>query len=280
MAGTAQFCPGCGTRTLPPAHAIPVGAPPSAKAPARTPTIAPVVSHAPAAGTPPPQAKRSTFFIWVPIAVIGLGLLAWAVLSGLPFSGEPDRPKSRPMDVVTEQSTPTATLTEISDTAPEMDERERAPATTPRPTVNRTPAPAQVRQTPAPVPVRQAPVPAPVQRIPAPAPVITRTPPPSPVPQPVPVRTRPPEPSRTAGTRAGGEISDSEAVGVLRSYISSRDYGVSTDCLSVNSRGYRNVGYDLQASDSCTGRSIGRWRVDSKTREVFRQRPDGRYLRP
>ena len=67
----------------------------------------------------------------------------------------------------------------------------------------------------------------------------------------------------------------------LRGYITSRqDYGVSADCLVISSQGYRNVGYTLQAYDRCGQSSLGQWRVDSKTREVFRRRGDGRYLRP
>lgn len=77
------------------------------------------------------------------------------------------------------------------------------------------------------------------------------------------------------------EITEETALEILRSYISSRKYyDVETSCLSVGSRGYANAGYTLEVVDRCADRSLGRWRVDSKTREVFRQREDGRYLRP
>ena len=41
-----------------------------------------------------------------------------------------------------------------------------------------------------------------------------------------------------------------------------------------------NVSSRLAAIDYGSTRMLGRWRVDAKTREVFRQADDGRYLRP
>jgi hypothetical protein len=81
------------------------------------------------------------------------------------------------------------------------------------------------------------------------------------------------------------EISGDEAVATLRNYVrSTRYYPVAGECIRVENRGYRNVGYTLEVWHSCIGggasRLLGRWRVDSKTREIFRQREDGRYLRP
>lgn len=82
------------------------------------------------------------------------------------------------------------------------------------------------------------------------------------------------------------ELSPSDATATLQSYVrSTRYYGVANECVRVENRGYRNAGYNLEVWHSCPGsgggaRLLGRWRVDSKTREVFRQRGDGRYLRP
>jgi hypothetical protein len=104
------------------------------------------------------------------------------------------------------------------------------------------------------------------------------TPPPPPRPAPTPPAPATPEP--------GGEISESEAGSTLRRYINSSNYydGVSGDCLSIRGHGYSNVGYTFSVWDGCVSgggsRMLGRWRVDSKTREVFRQREDGRFLRP
>lgn len=87
--------------------------------------------------------------------------------------------------------------------------------------------------------------------------------------------TPPPARPRTA------EISESDAVSTLRGFLTSRNYyPVGSECISIGSEGYRNAGYTLEVSDSCNRRQLGRWRVDSKTREVFRQRDDGRFLRP
>jgi hypothetical protein len=68
---------------------------------------------------------------------------------------------------------------------------------------------------------------------------------------------------------------------VLSRYLNSNNtYDVSSSCLGVRNLGYRNVGYTLEVVDRCAGGTLGKWRVDSKTRELFRQQPDGRFLRP
>jgi len=85
-------------------------------------------------------------------------------------------------------------------------------------------------------------------------------------------------PPPSAGT---GEIDESEAVSTLRGYLVTRNYyQTGAGCLTVSSEGYSNVGYTLSVRDRCGSRSLGRWRVDAKTREVFRQQEDGRFLRP
>lgn len=159
------------------------------------------------------------YFIWVPIAVVALALLAWAVLSGMPFSREPRQPKQREMEVI---------------------EEKRAPSTT---TVARIGEPVA------------EPGPSPRQ------PAIART---------------------TEPMRAAGEVGEGEALASLRRYLLSRpDYNLSESCLSISSLGYRNAGYTFHVSDRCGGTSFGRWRVDSEDPSgVFRQHPDGRYLKP
>ena len=102
----------------------------------------------------------------------------------------------------------------------------------------------------------------------------------SPPPQPAasvapPPLVTPPPPS------SSGEISESDAIGELRNYIlSRRDYGVSRDCLVISSQGYVNRGYTMHAFDRCGESSMGLWRVDAQTRDVYRRQADGRFLRP
>lgn len=186
--------------------------------------------------------------IWVLIAIAALGLLAWAVLAGLPFRGhEPEmrRVETPAPSTIGEGSGANTTLSQIGEPS--------AMTTT---TATRVPAPM-----PAPAPVAQQPV-APPVAAPAPAPV------------PAPVAPTPaPQPS--------SEISDTEATEVLSRYLSSHNtYDVAASCLGVRNQGYRNVGYTLEVVDRCAGGTLGKWRVDSKTRELFRQQGDGRYLRP
>lgn len=83
------------------------------------------------------------------------------------------------------------------------------------------------------------------------------------------------------------EISADRAAERLSSYLRSTNYyRLPTDCMSLRSLGYRNVGYTFEVwsrgCEEADSRSelLGRWRVDARTEEVFRQRDDGRYLRP
>ena len=80
-------------------------------------------------------------------------------------------------------------------------------------------------------------------------------------------------------------LNDEQASAALREYVTSRDYyDVEDDCVRIESRGFRNRGFDYEVWHSCErgggSRLLGRWRVDALTREVFRQYGDGRYLRP
>lgn len=100
----------------------------------------------------------------------------------------------------------------------------------------------------------------------APGPPVVAVPPP-----PVPAAPPPPDP----------EISEAEAINTLRGYVTSRRYyDTGPECIGITSAGYANAGYTLEVHDTCASRRLGRWRVDSKTREVFVQREDGRFLEP
>ena len=77
------------------------------------------------------------------------------------------------------------------------------------------------------------------------------------------------------------EISESAAISLVGSYIESNHYyNTGNDCIRVMSAGYRNRGYTLLVNDTCDPHVLGRWRIDAVTREIFRQRDDGRYVRP
>ena len=81
------------------------------------------------------------------------------------------------------------------------------------------------------------------------------------------------------------EISEPEATSALRRHLAAANpYDVSSTCLQLRSAGYRNVGYTFSVWDACVEgggtRMLGRWRVDARTGEVFRQGDDGRYVRP
>jgi len=241
--------------------------------------------------TPPPaRVKQGGGRWWIaPAVVVGLVLVAWLVLAGLPFGR--DEQAARPVDTpptetIAEATGPGETTTlveappgsaddsfEIVTTttqAPPM----TAPTATQQPTATQAPTATQppvIIEEPAQrPPVQKPPVQRPPAQTPRPAPN-----PATPKPVPPPVRVAPP-PSR--------ELTPAEATATLQSYVASTDfYRVGRDCMRVENRGYRNVGYDLEVWDTCANgasRRLGRWRVDSKTREVFRQRDDGRYLRP
>lgn len=203
--------------------------------------------------------------------------MAWLLLTFLPLDREET---ARQEPVATEtiaeaQPQQSATMIEVPSGAADQTfeittTTAEAPPLAPTDTVN----PPMTSASRAPV----LPVPAPATpRAPVPRPpvIVDETPRPQPQPQPAP---RPqPVPSSS--------ITESEAASVLRSYVrSTRYYQVAGECVRVEPRGYRNAGYNLEVWHSCAGggtsRLLGRWRVDAKTREVFVQRDDGRYLRP
>jgi hypothetical protein len=225
--------------------------------------VAPAIP--PTGGVAP--AKRSTWWI-VPLVIVGLVLVAWLLLAGLPFGRDRRVVATATTETIAEgtaspQPEPTGTLVEVG----QDDEIPLETETAPPAVVTQTTPPVTQTEAPAPAPVvveeRRPPVtPAPVRQPPAPRP--------QPAPQPAPARA---------------ELSEDEAASVLRGHLGSNNpYDVSADCLQVRGAGYRNVGYGFSVWDACVSgggsRMLGRWRVDAKTREVFRQRDDGRYLRP
>jgi hypothetical protein len=277
----ARFCPKCGTAVVTLAD--------SASEPAKA-----------AVPVPPPTAKRpvesrSSAPWWVvPMVIVGLIVIAWVVMANMPDRGE-ERVGLPEVETVQPGVTPaeTGTLVEMNgdDTTtrtalqPPMIIEEVTPPTT----TYVDPAPPPYAAPPVVIPPVTQPQPAPTPT-PTPAlPPVTTTPPPAatqPRPAPVspPVVTQdPPPPSRPAP--AESRISEGEAVSRVRQYVASRRvYDTSTACTSVRSRGLINEGYTIEVWDSCAAsggsRRLGRWRVDVKTGEIFRQRDDGRYLAP
>lgn len=218
--------------------------------------------------------------------VVGLVVVAFGLLMFLPLDRDKPRTvaqKEPETETVAEAPPTVGTTTLVEVTGPADDSFEVATTTTqappmPVPTVT-TPAtgtaPIVVEQPPGAQPRTQP------QPQPRAQPRTQPAPPRQPTPQPV--RREEPPPVRVA-PRPTPELTPSQATATLRSYVVATNYyRKGSDCLRVENRGYRNVGYDLEVWDTCAGggsRRLDRWRVDSKTREVFRQRDDGRYLRP
>lgn len=221
----------------------------------------------------------------IPIVVVLLVLALLAILSGMPF-GKKEGPvtKQKVAQVRQGQAPPlTGTVREIED-QPSSEEGE-AQFTILEPNVeggvtpespSPQPAPSQPGPT-QPSPRRQESESPPPQRSIQPG----RRAPPAPVireersvPMPAPAPPR-------VESRGEGEVSEEEAVATLQGFLDARNYyKIDESCVSVSSSGYKNAGYTLDVRDRCESRPLGRWRVDSKTRELFRQRADGKYSRP
>ena len=280
----AKFCAKCGATLTPhdtlesptPAIVAPPATPPTPVVPPLSPTP-PVMPHRDADGSlgnrtiaAPRKASRSNWMIGIPIALIVIGLLVWALLAGLPFGSKEPKVAQREVDVVEETTTVTRTSepTIIGETATVVELPSNTDTTvTSVPNVVTSTVPVTGTYSPAPSPViREVPDSVRTPAIAAPVPAPRQAPPAS--------TNRPP-------ASTAGEISESEAVSVLDSYLmGSNPYDVDLRCLSVRSVSYRNAGYTLSVRDKCDGGVLGQWRLDSKTREIFRQRSDGRFLRP
>ncbi|HKO54373.1 MAG TPA: hypothetical protein VJ276_00765 [Thermoanaerobaculia bacterium] len=188
------------------------------------------------------------YLIGIPIALVVLMLLGWAFLMGMPFGRR---------ETLQRTQTVVETATVGEETAPAGTPDLGVPATSPPVVMPPTPMPPVVMP-PTPMPPTPLPVPTPVP--PPPLPPTATEPPPAPPPS--------------------NEITEDQAIDVLRGYT--RDYypDVDRSCLGITSHGYVNVGYTLEVVDRCAGTSLGNWRVDAKTREVFKQNASGRYVRP
>jgi hypothetical protein len=87
-----------------------------------------------------------------------------------------------------------------------------------------------------------------------------------------------PQPAPEPGTV---RISQADAEAIVKGAALGAYGDVASDCMDVHDEGFINVGYTMMVVDRCSGGSeLGRWRVDANTGDVFRQQPDGRYLRP
>lgn len=248
----AQFCSKCGT----PVTVAPV-------------QVAPPVTPVPVTPAPLPSAtatapKRNTWWI-VPLVIVGLVVVAWLLLAGLPFGGSEEK------KIATTATTETIAEGTVAnprpvDTGTVVD----VGSDSDQPLETTTTPPPMATQTTATVAVPQP------STAPPPNPVVIEDRPPVAQPRPTPVPAPAPR----------EEITDGEALSVLRNYLASNNPydDVSGDCLQTRSMGYKNVGYTFSVWSSCVegggSRMLGRWRVDAKTREIFRQADDGRYLRP
>lgn len=80
------------------------------------------------------------------------------------------------------------------------------------------------------------------------------------------------------------QVSQGEASSKLHGYARRHYSDVSASCLEVRSQGYVNEGYTMTVWNACDSRGgsrmLGRWRVDAKTGEIFRQNSSGKYVDP
>lgn len=206
---------------------------------------------------------------WIaPALVVGAVVIAWLVLAGMPFGGREEPAPA--VDTIAEGSAPaeSATLIEVpseggtTTTAPPYGTQigdNTATLTLPGSTATQAPLdPPMTSGSSEPDASSGA------------APVPTPAPAPSP---------KPSTPARAPQR----ELSGGQAEAKMRGYAASY-YNTSPECVRVTNRGYRNAGYTLEVWGTCGGgsgsRLLGRWRIDAKNGEVFRQREDGRYLKP
>lgn len=89
-------------------------------------------------------------------------------------------------------------------------------------------------------------------------------------------RARPSETSTSTNTSTSTEedrrtINEAQARSRLWPVVDANYDNVESDCLKIESLGYTDGGYNFLVTDSCANNTLGRWRVDAKTREVSQQ---------
>ncbi len=90
-----------------------------------------------------------------------------------------------------------------------------------------------------------------------------------------------PTPSRPSADDGAVSVREDDAIAIVRGAALNYYNGVAGDCQDVRSEGFINVGYTMAVVDRCSGGSeLGRWRVDARNGDVFRQQGDGRYVKP
>ena len=235
--------------------------------------------------TPPPPAPANSparsavgWLIAAGITVLVIVLGLWAFLGGMPFGkSQPSvAANGQPLDTIGEGSA-TGTLSQIGDAAP------LTPV--PPPATGDTTGTFATTTTSMPIDAGTA---APSTPVAPPTATYAAPPPPRPIPRPVPqpVPVLQPAPIPQPTPPASDELLDESGATVrLRSFLAQNNpYDVPIRCLDISSLGFSNRGYTLQvtqlACDSAEARTLDRWRVDALTREVFRQRSDGRFTRP
>lgn len=278
LAADARYCPSCGA-----ANAIVTERPVATTAATRTVRpVTPVPPRVEPAAAAPAKAGGAPWWI-VPIVIVGLIIAAWVFTSRRPEGAEDGGTR-----VAQQQPGPASAAPPDTGTI--------APAVAQQPPAYSTIAPVAPAVTAPMVPTSTtAQVPAPQPQVappaaPKPAPVRTAQAKPAPraAEQPMTSAADRPIPQKDEGrddAEDESQISESEAVGIARSYVVSRGvYHVAPDCISVSSQGLVNVGYTVDVWDTCEGgggsRRLGQWRVDAKTGEIFRRDDSGRYREP
>ena len=243
----ARFCPKCGADVAPAvdiAETIPAYVPPE-------------VADAPPASAPPsavPAApRRFNTLVLVAVALVALVALVLFFLIAMPFGGKDGDIARRQVETDTIGEAP-------------------APSTPPSLGVNDS---ARIEEIPTVPPTSTE-----LTDTSATAPPLVVPPPNIDTGAAAPPPTAPPEKPRPVETRPTTAVTETDAIAIVRGAAHSYYDGVTADCLGVTSEGFVNVGYTIAVSDTCRGTTLGRWRVDARNGEVYRQREDGRYLRP
>jgi len=243
---TPEYCPNCGAELPPGAQFCPRCG--------QT-----VVVAAEPARVVPDRASR-WWVIAIPIGIIAVALIAWAILAGMPYGSQRSQVQTLPgadtANTIGENAQTTETVSQIGGTTTTID---RGPVAVPSTQPPLQPAPIQ----PAPIIVQQQ----------TPPPMTTSPAAPAPTP-PMASASTAPQPT---------EISEDDAVSRLRDFLARNNpYSTSADCIGLATLGERNHGYTIDVRDTCasTPNTLGRWRADAVTGEVYRQNDDGRYVKP